>query len=122
MSAVPLGASYHGRPENQVKGLLLELARDAGVTPEAEFVSPQAGFVSVRVHDAGDDLILYLINPESGVMSGTLEAVIGDRRIRGVSEILTGADVPFEERNGTLAVPLTMKERGVTVFHVKFGR
>jgi beta-galactosidase len=122
LSAVPLGASYYDRPDNPVNRLLLEFAREAGVTPDARFASSDPGFVSVKVHDAGNDLILYVINAESGAMSGTLEVTIGDRRIPGVKDLLTGADVPFEQDHGMLAVPLTLNERHVMVLHVVSGR
>jgi hypothetical protein len=122
LSAVPLGASYYGMPGNPVNRLIVGFARESGVTPEARFVSSRPGSVSVTVHDAAGDMILYAVNADSGAASGTLEALAGGRDVRSVTNILTGTRVRFNERNDKLSIPTILKGRGVSVFYAESSR
>ncbi len=119
LSAVPLGASYFDKPENHVKKLLLDFAREAGVTPDARFISPDGSFLNVKVHTLNNEFVVYAINDEEKVKSGTLEVNIGNAGIKQVKEILSGKTYTFGQKDGTVSIPVKAGKNEVMVFLIQ---
>lgn len=119
LSAVPLGAGYFNNPENKVNKLLLNLAREAGVTPDARFISPDGSFLNLKVHTLNNMFVVYLINDEELPKSGTLQFNTGNTAVKQVKNILSDKNCPFEQKNETVSIPLKIGKNEVMVFLVQ---
>ena len=119
LSAVPLGASYFSKPGNHVNKLLVNFAREAGVTSDSRFISPDGSFLNVKVHTLNNQYVVYAINDEEKVKSGTLEVNIGNMAVKQVKEILSGKTYTFGQKNGTVSIPLKAGKNEVMVFLIQ---
>jgi beta-galactosidase len=119
LSAVPLGASYFGKPENPVNKLLLSFAKDAGVNPDARFISQDESFLDLKVHVAGNNKIVYAINSEDRLKSGVIELPIWNHKFKSVKNILSDQIVRFEENGKVLSIPVTIDKQSVMVFLIE---
>jgi beta-galactosidase len=119
LSAVPLGASYFGKPENQVNKLLVNFAREAGVSPDARFIAADGSFVNVKVHTLNNKYVVYLINDEDKLKSGTLEVNIGNSSVKQAKEILSGKDYTMGRKNQNVTIPVKMGKKDVMVFEIQ---
>ena len=119
LSAVPLGGSYFTKPGNQVNKLLVNFAHEAGVTPDARFISPDGSFLNVKVHTLNNQLVVYAINDEEKPKSGTLEVSIGNMAVNQVKNIMSGNIYTFGQKNGTLSIPVKPGKKEVMVFEIQ---
>ena len=119
LSAVPLGAGYFNKPGNNVNKLLLNFASEAGVTPDARFISPDRSFLNLKVHILNDMLVVYVINDEEKPKSGTLEVNIGNRTVKQVKNIFSGNNYSFQKKNETVSIPVKVGKNEVMVFLVQ---
>ena len=92
LSAVPLGASVHGQPENDAKRVIIDAARRAGATPEATFTTEDGRFVDVKLHDGPGYSLIYLVNPHMTDVRGALSLADG-RPLSGALDIVSGASL-----------------------------
>jgi beta-galactosidase len=115
LSAVPLGASYYGKPDNAVNQLILHFARESGVTPDAVFISKNNAFLNLKVHTIDSSLIVYVINSENRPASGTVEIPIDRKEIKSVKDIVSEKEIPFEQKEGKLSIPVEVRENQVIV-------
>ena len=115
LSAVPLGASYYGNPDNAVNHLLLHFAKASGVTPDAVFLSKENAFLSLKVHTVDNSLIIYVINSEDHSASGTVEVSIDGKEIKSVKDIVSEKEIPFGQKEGKLSIPLEVRENQAMV-------
>jgi beta-galactosidase len=118
LSAVPLGASYWGKPENQVNKLLVNFAHEAGVTPDAKFVSADGSFLNLKVHTVDNKLVVYAINDEDKAKSGTLE-IPSANTVKQVKELISGKTYTFGQKNGAVTIPLKTGKKEVMVFEIQ---
>jgi beta-galactosidase len=119
LSAIPLGASYHGKPENPVNKLLLSFTKDAGVLPDARFLSKDESFLDLKVHRAGNAKIIYAINTEDHSKSGVLELSAGSYNTKSVKNIISNGNMQFEQNGGVLSIPITIDKQTVQVFLIE---
>lgn len=115
MSAVPLGASYYGRPENLVNKFLLSITRDASVIPDARFLSKDESFLDLKSHSTGNTKIIYAINTEGRSKSGIIELFIGSHKIKSVKNIVLNDNMPFKQNGGILSIPVTIDKQTAQV-------
>jgi beta-galactosidase len=115
LSAVPLGASYYGNPDNAVNHLLLHFAKASGVIPDAVFLSKENAFLNLKVHTVDNSLIIYVINSENHPASGTVEVSIDGKEIKSVKDIVSEKEIPFGQKEGKLSIPLDVRENQVMV-------
>jgi beta-galactosidase GanA len=118
LSAVPLGASYYGNPENPVNRIIENFTERAGVVPDARFIAHTGRFLDVKVHTLNDTIIVYAINSDSGRTSGTIEVRLADQKITNVKDILSDRSIPFTQKDHSLIVPVTMARHEVMVLVV----
>jgi len=132
LSAVPLGASYFGNPDNPVNKFIINIAEEAGVTPDAQFISRTPGITNnkaasldLKVHELNGSWLLYIINTENQPKSGTVEMNVEDiktnspRRIKNVKEIISESKIPFEQTDGKLSIPVDVLPNQVKVFLIE---
>jgi beta-galactosidase len=132
LSAVPLGASYYGKPENPINKFILSLAEKAGVTPEAQFKSKVPGVsdikeksLDLKVHELNGKWILYVINPDSQTISGTIDMNIENFKnnspvkINNVKEIITESNAVFEQHDNKLTIPVEILPDQVKVYFIE---
>jgi beta-galactosidase GanA len=119
LSAVPLGASYYDNPGNPVNKLILDFVKESGVTPDAQFVSPQNDFLDIKVHTYDDNYIVYVINSDSASKSGKIEMNVGNKKIKSIKNIITDEQISFEQKENIISIPLEMKEEQAAVFLVE---
>ena len=117
LSAVPLGASYFDRPANQVNQLLLGLCTQAGVTPTATFVSTQGATPVIRVHQLGEERVVYVLNPGEQPLAGEL-IVSTPGTLSRATELLSGESAACRRDRAGLHIPVRLAALGVQVFHV----
>jgi beta-galactosidase len=132
LSAVPLGASYFENPINPVNKFIIYIAKQAGVTPYAQFISKtpgktnnKAASLDLKVHELNGNWLLYVINSENQPKSGTIEINIEDnknnslRRIKSVKEIISENYSLFEQTDGKLSIPLNLLPNQVMVYFIE---
>jgi beta-galactosidase len=132
LSAVPLGASYFGNPDNPVNKFIINIAEEAGVTPDAQFISRTPGITNnkvasldLKVHELNGSWLLYIINTENQPKSGTVEMNIEDnknnspRRIKNVKEIISENNVTFKQRDNNLSIPIDVNPNQVKVYIIE---
>ena len=115
LSAVPLGGSYYGMPENSVHRVIENFARRAGVVSDARFVSRDTSFLDVKVHDLNDTLIVYIINSENHPTSGTVKINLAGQMIATVKDLLSDKNLPFTQEDRTLSVSTPVAPNEVMV-------
>ena len=115
LSAVPLGASYYGNPENAVHQLLFNLTQEAGVSPDAIFHSDNNAFLNIKVHAIDSTLVVYIINSENRSASGRVEITVSGKKIQRIKDIISEQDIPFEQKEEKLSIPLEVRENQVMV-------
>ncbi|MGA9408236.1 MAG: beta-galactosidase, partial [Bacteroidota bacterium] len=113
LSAVPLGASYYGNPENAVHQLLFNLTQEAGVSPDAIFHSDNNAFLNIKVHAIDSALVVYIINSENRSASGRVEITVSGKKIQRIKDIISEQDIPFEQKEEKLSIPLEVRENQV---------
>jgi beta-galactosidase len=119
LSAIPLGASYLGKPENPVNKLLLSFAKDAGVIPDARFICQDKSFLDLKVHGAGNNKIVYAINSEDRLKSGVIELSQSNQKVKSVKNILSNQIIHFEENGEVLSIPVIIDKQSVMVFLIE---
>jgi beta-galactosidase len=117
ISAVPLGASYFDRPANSVNQLLLGLCGQAGVTPPATFVPTLGVTPMIRVHQLGDERVVYLLNPGAQPLAGEL-VLTAPAAAGHATELLSNESVACRREGSVLHLPVRLAASGVQVFHV----
>jgi len=117
LSAVPLGASYFDRPANPVNRLLIGLCAQAGVTPPATFVAVQGVTPMIRVHQLGNERVVYVLNPGEQPLAG--ELILPAPGAAGhATELLSGDSVACRRDGSVLHIPVRLAASGVQVLHV----
>jgi hypothetical protein len=116
LSAIPLGGSYYEDPSNPVNRLLVEFTVKAGVSSDAQLVSPDPGFVSVKVHAFKDGYFIYVVNSGDKAASTDAQLSVGPSTIHRVKNIVTGQSVRFEQKGRNLSFPVEIKARQAFVF------
>jgi beta-galactosidase len=125
LSAVPLGASNFGKPENLVNKFIIDLAKDAGVTPDAKFIPSISGIqgipLDLKVHESGSKKIMYVINSDTTSKSGTIEMNIKDssRLIKNIKEIISENNIQFKQTDNVLSIPVELQPNEVKVFIIE---
>jgi beta-galactosidase len=119
LSAIPLGASYYGKPENPVNKLLLSFIKDAGVLPDARFLSKNESFLDLKVHNTGNTKIVYAINSEDRSKSGVIEISIESQKTKSVKNIISNESMQFKQGNGVLSLPVIIDKQTAQVFLIK---
>jgi beta-galactosidase len=119
LSAVPLGASYFGRPENPVNKLLISFAKDAGVHSDARFLCTDNSFLDLKVHILDSTRIVYAINSEDRSKTGAVELSAWTHTITSVKNILSNERIHFEQNNGILSIPVTIDKQAAQVFLIE---
>ena len=116
LSAVPLGASYYDRPNDPANRILVNAALDAGAAPDARFIAKGSDFLSLKVHVAGSNLIVYAINSEARPVSGTISANTEGKRIATVTNLITGKGVVFVQNEQGIEIPAEASPYEVSVY------
>ncbi len=119
LSAVPLGASYYDNPENPVNKFLLGLVKDAGVIPDGKFISKENSFINIKVHTLKNGIIIYVINSEKKLKTGSIEIDTGDLKIKTLKNIIIDKNIPYEQKGKTLSIPVMIKGDQVMVFYAE---
>jgi len=119
LSAVPLGASYHGNPGNAVDKLIVNFAEQSGVVPDAQFKSHDNSFLNLKVHTADSSLIVYIINSDSRHAAGALEMSVNGKKIESVKDILSEKEIPFRQKDERLTIPLELHQNQVMVLLIQ---
>ncbi len=119
LSAVPLGASYYDNPGNPVNKLIINFTKDAGVAPDAKFVSKENAFLNIKVHTSNTGLIIYIINSDSVSKKGLIEINTNSSIIRSLKNILTEKVIPFEQKENKISIPVEIKGQHVMVLYAE---
>ncbi len=119
LSAIPLGASYYGKPENPVNKLLRSLTKDAGVLADASFISRDGSFLDLKVHSAGNTTIVYAINPEDHAKSGVIELSTGFHKTKSVKNIVWNKSMEFKQNGDVLSIPVTIDKQTAQVILIE---
>ena len=119
LSAVPLGASYFGKPENPVNKLLVSFAKDAGVHPDARFLCTDNSFLDLKVHILSNTRIVYAINSEDRSKTGVIELPVPNYKVKSVKNILSDQILHFEENGDVLSIQVTIDKQAVMVFLIE---
>ena len=119
LSAVPLGASYYDNPGNPVNKLIIDFTKNAGVTPDARFISKGNRFLNLKVHNLSNGYIIYIINSESKSKTGSIEMNAGDLKIKSLKNILTDKNIPYRQSGNNLSVPINIKGKQVMVLYAE---
>ena len=115
LSAVPLGASYFEKPENPGNRLLIALARQAGVVPDAEFQSDTNSFLDLKVHKGNKTFLVYIINSEGRNKSGTINVRNIDCRIKSIRDIISNNTFTFQAADNSISIPIHIEGNSVMV-------
>ena len=116
LSAIPLGGSYYGKPDNPVNKLLCTFIKEAGVRTEARFISKDKSLLDLKVHDGEKNKIIYAINTEDHSKSGVIEILTGSSLIKSVKNIITNENMKFTQDTGILSIPVTIDKQSAQVF------
>jgi beta-galactosidase len=119
LSAVPLGASYFGKPENPINKLLISFAKDAGVHPDARFLCTDNSFLDLKVHILSNTRIVYAINSEDRLKTGVIELPVPNYKVKSVKNILSDQILHFEENGDVLSIQVTIDKQAVMVFLIE---
>jgi Beta-galactosidase len=119
LSAIPLGASYYGKPENPVNKLLLSFVKDAGALSDARFLSKDESFLDLKVHSAGNTKIVYAINSENHPKAGVIEISAGSHKMKNVKNIIMNESMQFEQHGGILSIPMTIDKQTAQVILIQ---
>ena len=63
--------------------------------------------------------VVYLINDEEKLKSGTLEVNVGNIGVKQVKEILSGKTYTFGQKNGTVSIPVKVGNKDVMVLLIE---
>jgi hypothetical protein len=119
LAAVPLGGSYHERPDNPVNKLLLALCADAGVQAPATFATAApARTPVVREHRRGAERIFYVINSSAEPLAGSLTIPLPAGEARRVINLLDDQALATRATEGGIAAALALPAQGVAVLHL----
>ena len=119
LSAIPLGASYYGKPENLVNKLLLTFVKDAGVLSDVRFLSKDESFLDLKVHSAGNTRIVYMINSEDHSKSGVIEISTGSHPTKSIINIISNTSMQFKQDKGILSIPVTIDKQTAQVILIE---
>jgi len=127
LSAVPLGASlptgqagYCGMPDNQVNNFIIDVAREAGVTSDAQFISDTKGAsLDLKVHELNGRRILYVINPDNRSKFGRIIMNTKYCKIKNVKDTITGSNISFEQQDGKLSISVIIQPNQVMVLFLE---
>jgi beta-galactosidase GanA len=120
LSAVPLGASYYDKPDNPVNEVIFGFAEQAGVTPDAEFVSTKDDFLNIKIHTLNKGYIIYVINSETHSKNGSIKLNVKGRRVNSLTNIITGKSLPYKQENKKLIIPIEINGEQVMVLYAQF--
>jgi beta-galactosidase GanA len=116
LSAIPLGGSYYGTPDNPVNKLLYTFLKEAGVRTEARFISKDKSVLDLKVHGGEKNKIIYAINTEDHSKSGVIELSAEFHRTKSVKNIITNENMKFTQDTGILSIPVTIDKQSAQVF------
>jgi beta-galactosidase GanA len=119
LSAVPLGASYYDKPDNPVNKVIVDFVKQAGVNPDAEFISTNNSFLNLKVHTTGNNFLLYAINSDSSAKSGTIKLDINGNVAKSIINIIDGKQQHFEQDDRILSIPVSLSGEQAAVFLIK---
>jgi len=119
LSAIPLGASYYGKPENPINKLLQSFTKDAGVLTDARFLSKDESFLDLKVHSAGNTKIVYAINSDNYSKSGTIEISVGLQKTKNAKDIILNKGIQFKQDGGILSIPVTIDKQTAQVILIE---
>ncbi len=119
LSAVPLGASYYDRPKNPVNKLILSLVKDAGVNPDAKFISSSNAFLNLRVHTLGRTRVVYVINSDDVTKTGRLMINTGRVDVKQVRDIISDRSYKFERSGHDTSLKVTLNPDQVMVLLIE---
>ncbi|MGE5496762.1 MAG: beta-galactosidase [Syntrophothermus sp.] len=114
LAGIPLGASYFENDSNPANRFLVSLAEEAGVKPDAVFESENNSFLNIRVHSSKDEQVIYIINSDGINKSGSV-SFSPEIKVKSMKDIVSGSEVKFEERDGKIIFPVSMKANSVMV-------
>ena len=119
LSAVPLGASYYDNPGNPVNKIIINFAKDAGVNPDAKFISAENNFLNIKVHTLNNGYIIYIINSENKSKTGSVEMNTGNLKIKSLKNIITNKNIRFRQNGNDLSFPVNIKAKQIMVLYAE---
>ena len=119
LAAVPLGVSDSDVSSNVLHQLVLGLCTQAGVTAPATFVPNKTTSTKpmIRVHQVGDERIIYVLNPSNELLVGELIVPAPTSATRA-TELQSNAPYSVRRDGADLHLPLQLTSDGVQVIHV----
>ncbi len=115
LAAIPLGGSYYGNPENRVRKAIVDFAHQAGVWPEARFISSGSSTPSIKIHFTANVKVIYALNYDATEQTGTMEITTGDFVPSTVINVLSDRSVPFQCHDGRTNIGMSIPPHGVAV-------
>ena len=119
LSAVPLGASYYNKEENPVGRLLSHFALQAGVSPDAVFISPADEYLNLKLHNSKNSYILYVINDENALKKGVIKINVKKEKIKSVKNLLVDKKINFTQNAETIAIDVQVNGNEVMVLMIE---
>jgi hypothetical protein len=99
-----------------VREVILGFTRQAGVRPEASFLSRDHSRLDLKVHHFEGGSIVYAINNDARVKAGAVRLTDGYAGIRKVVGILDGKQIPLVRKTGWLEFQADVPARETRVF------
>lgn len=119
LSAVPLGASYYGRPGNRAKRIILRCAQEAGAAPTARIVGRSSAGLALRVHTLEAARVVYLVNSGDREARGRLEVTVDGPRAASALNLITGRRVPLTAHGSRVALTASVPARAAMVLLIE---
>ncbi|MGA9118041.1 MAG: beta-galactosidase [Bacteroidota bacterium] len=119
LSAVPLGASYYDSPENRAKETIVDCAHQAGAWPEVQFISKEHHNVDLKMHSAGNEIVVYAINNDGFDKPGSIEVATGGGTAKSVVNILSDQTIGFINKDGSVTIDITIPSNQTLVLFIE---
>jgi beta-galactosidase len=119
LSAVPLGASYYNNPENHVKETILDFVYQAGVLPEAKFISKENHNLDLKIHSTENEKIVYAINHDGFDKSGSIEINTKGFDAKSIINIISDEEIGFNKKEELIKIDITIPSNETIVLLVK---
>ena len=119
LSAVPLGASYYNNPENHVKETIIDFVYQAGVLPEAKFISKENHNLDLKIHSTENEKIVYAINHDGFDKSGSIEINTKGFDAKSIINIISDEEIGFNKKEELIKIDITIPSNETIVLLVK---
>jgi len=119
LSAVPLGAGYYNNPENHVNKTILDFVYQAGVYPEAKFISKENYNLDLKIHSAENEKLVYAINHDGFDKSGSIEINIDGFDVKNIINIISDKEIDFNKKDGLIKIDITIPSYETLVLLLK---